>query len=145
MRKFLWDLDIEQLPLGWEEQYQEALKEFPNGTVIKGYFLHPVEYRAQILSYFHTYQAKAKSEYEQLLKEFDVELLNSLVGYDKLLYSVLYEWLDDQRDISLFDPASLSRYLEDSAGYILSADADIPFMEPYKKLQFIQMDINGSV
>ena len=142
MKKFLWDIDIEQLQLGWEDVYQNAYENFPNGTVIKNCFFHPVEYQAQLLAYFHTYQTKAKSTHEQLQKNFDRELLNLLATYDRLLYSVLYEWLDDERDISQFNSSDLDRRLEDTVGYMLSADAELSFMQPYKKLQLIQMDFD---
>ncbi|BAQ11486.1 hypothetical protein OXB_3016 [Bacillus sp. OxB-1] len=143
MPEYLWDIDIEQLPLGWSDIYEDAFENYPNGMMIEGVFFHPVDYHAQLLSYFHTYQAKAKAAYGNLQKQFDRDTLNLLVAYDKFLYSILLVWLDDERDSSQFDSSKLDKELKDSIWYNLSAESDLDFMKPFKPLQLIQMNFDA--
>lgn len=143
MAEFLWELDIEKLPLGWNSIYEDACENFQNGIEFEKHFIHPIECRIQLLTYFNTYKEKAKSTYERLLKEFDSEVLHSLLKYDQILYSTLYEWLHDSRDHSEFDPKDIPSQVNDHYGYVLSPKGDMSFIEPYKKLQFIKMDFDS--
>ena len=65
----LAELKIEEIICGWEESYEYALKECPNGTILdtdpngNRYFYHPVECRRLLLHEFN----KAKLEVELYL------------------------------------------------------------------------------
>ncbi|WP_313891155.1 hypothetical protein [Psychrobacillus sp.] len=140
MTEHLWELKLEQIPLGWNDMYQDAIEKYPNGAEMNGSFVHPVDYHAQLLAYFHVYQAKAKSAYDKLQEKFDKKLLNTLVQYDMFLYSVIYEWVDDERDFSQFNSSDLDNQLKDSIYYVVKDD--LLHMEPYKQLQLIQMNFD---
>ena len=57
MKKFLWDLDIEEIPLGWVDQYNQALNQSPNGIphLINGekFYVHPVKCRELLVQVFN--------------------------------------------------------------------------------------------
>lgn len=142
MSMFLWEIDIEQIPLGWNDIYEDARENYPNGTKFDKYFVHPIECRTQLIAHFKNYQEKAKETYQSLLKGFDRDILHTLLKYDQILYSVLYEWLGDERDHSEFDPKDIEKNINDHYGYLLSANAERTYMQPYKRLQVIQMNFD---
>jgi hypothetical protein len=118
--RYLWELDLAQVPLGWEKTYNEALEECPTGTyiTIPDYdasvsgetrcWYNPVKYHQTLLETFNRLKQKALSI---ISKEQDTPLhkIDDLIKIDICLYAILDLWLDDDNffDGSSFDPNSL--------------------------------------
>ncbi|MBW7651543.1 hypothetical protein [Anoxybacillus sp. ST4] len=105
MRKYLWHLDLNKIPCGWENVYQDALKNCPNGMplLIKGtkFFYHPVKYRETLLEIFST----AKEKCLEIMKNecLDRKQLSELLENDIILFNVLFEWCLEDMDETFFD------------------------------------------
>jgi hypothetical protein len=112
----LWDLEIEKIPCGWEEEYQNALQEHPNGTVIEcdegcnevsKYYYHPVQCHDLLIRNFN----KAKIDAKSLLAERNnLELgdfINGIVRIDALLLYIIDTWVTDMMDCSCFNPEKI--------------------------------------
>lgn len=126
--EFLWDLNLEEIPLGWEERYQQELKDNPNGRYesipefssdgAKEYtvFYDPVGYRKKLLLMFKEIQGKAKAEFE---KEEDFKLkMHNLLKLDIALYNLLDEWVtDDWWDVSCMDPFKIEDDIKGTSEY----------------------------
>lgn len=116
MFEYLWDLTLDKLPCGWENTYQEALINCPDGELIpseehwgetqRNYFYHPVKYRQLILETFNNYKAKAI----ELMNKKDTldfkEFINQIVQIDIVLYNLISHWITDEEefDINSFNP-----------------------------------------
>jgi hypothetical protein len=105
MKKYLWDLDLVEIPCGWEDIYQDALKHCPDGMplLIKGYkfFYHPVKYRQILLDTFAT----AKEKCLKIIKSehLNQKELSELLENDIILFNVLFEWCLDHLEEPFFD------------------------------------------
>lgn len=122
--KYLWDLNLDEIPLGWEATYKTALEQYPNGTTAEmilqdndfelfaeEYEYNPVECRNIIYNSFNEYKAKAKNLLESK-DEYDLKtLVNELIKIDVILYNLLKYWLyedDYYFENSSFQPKDYS-------------------------------------
>lgn len=107
MNKFLWDLDIENIPCGWESVYQTALNECPDGKVLElmssdysgastyEVDYNPVECRNILINRFNELKSEAIEIYSNLHNlDFKVAI-NKLFKIDILLFNILSEWTFD--------------------------------------------------
>jgi hypothetical protein len=119
MTKFLWDINIENIPCGWESIYQESLIECPNGKNIElissdyyGTNTHEVEYnpvecKAILVNRFNQLKSEAIEIYSNL-HDLDFKVaINKLFKIDILLFNILSEWAFDVSDSdgSNYDPS----------------------------------------
>jgi hypothetical protein len=105
MQKYLWDLNLNEIPCGWEDVYQDALKHCPDGMplLIKGtkFFYHPVKYREVLLNIFVT----AKDKCLDIMQNecLNQKQLSELLENDIILFNVLFEWCLDHLEKPFFD------------------------------------------
>ena len=104
---YLWELEIDKIPCGWEETYKEALQECPNGKLIeidygdefKEYFYNPVACHELIVTSFN----KAKLQAYTILAEknqFELgEFVDKIVKVDAKLFYIIYMWTLDNEDM----------------------------------------------
>jgi len=101
----LWDLEIEKIPCGWEEIYQKAVINHPDGLVIDEIALsvsHPVEYRNQIINEFNkTKQTAISLMANQSTIPFP-SLINKLVKLDARLFYLIIDWMQISYDETWF-------------------------------------------
>jgi len=108
----LAELKIEEIICGWQDAYDQAINECPNGMMLLGvdnfgdgkYFYHPVECRRLLLHEFN----KAKLDVEQVLNDrlkmsMD-NFINKIVKLDAKLFSMINQWVSEDLDISCFNP-----------------------------------------
>lgn len=116
MEKYLWDFVIEDIPCGWEETYQEALRNCPDGEIImmecsleeydERVFYHPVKCRELLINRFNELKSKAmhlvKNKNTLSVNEFVFEIFK----VDAELFSLLTTWSysDDQFEGGSFNP-----------------------------------------
>ncbi|NFO86499.1 hypothetical protein FDC58_10445 [Clostridium botulinum] len=102
MNKFLWDLDIENIPCGWENEYQKALIEYPEGKyadciAYDGKSFEKVEYnpvacRNLIVNKFNLLKIQANELYLNR-DTLDFKMCcNRLFQIDIMLYNLLSTW-----------------------------------------------------
>lgn len=104
MSNFLWNLNIEAIPCGWESIYKTALNDCPNGTVKEivlsdssgvyneKCFYNPVKCRNLIIEKFNSLKVEALELYNNRYKlDFKV-CCNKLIHIDIMLYNLLTEW-----------------------------------------------------
>lgn len=128
MNKHLWHLNIEQIPLGWQEEYDNALNKYPNGMpllVRKNKFnVHPVSYKKQLIQKFN--ESKEQALFLQNNLDNDPQSLSKLLELDIILFKVLFLWLIDGTlvDETFFDINKLqdSKYFIDIECYFLEED-----------------------
>ena len=154
MTQFLWQLDIEKLPLGWEDVYLEALANYPNGQIVadgpyydgdtlRRAYMNPVGFREKLLLLFNKYKQIANELYESLGLSFNSDAINQLLKCDIILYSIIFDWVDTEKDFSVFDPNKIEENLFYIDGYFSSSDMD--FMVPFQRMKFIQLNQDYTV
>ena len=104
MSKFLWDLNIEDIPCGFESFYQDALINCPNGkivetissdssgTTISTCEYNPVECRKILITEFNNLKSKAIEIFSNRNSLDFKECCNELLKIDALLYTLISEW-----------------------------------------------------
>jgi hypothetical protein len=117
MAKYLWDLNIEDLPLGWQSVYDEAVRDYPKGKyvqwaatndeVIKNW-VDPVQtydlfkrtimdYKNRAMTIFQNYRdPDVRNTFTRLLR-VDVALFNLFVNWNM-------ECLDVEHHLTMFNP-----------------------------------------
>ncbi|MCM3312010.1 hypothetical protein CHH78_02290 [Shouchella clausii] len=147
MAKYLFDLDLEEIPLGWEEAYQEALTRCPDGEIIpplpddafnRPCFYHPVAYRALILKTFNKYKLLARRLMEEQKPDIK-SWITELVKVDIILYKLLSLWVSEFMDISCYDPKDFNSDVfgaNDSYFSYISDD-----MQPYEGLKLLNLHV----
>lgn len=148
--EYLWDLNLEEIPLGWDERYQQELKENPEGRyeIIPDFptesaeykvFYHPVGYREKLLSLFKDIQEKAKKIFQND-EDFKTKM-HTLLKMDIALYNILDEWVtDDFWDVSCMDPFKIEDVIKISSGYFTESYSQ-KAMERYKNLKLINLSV----
>lgn len=108
----LWDLNIEELPCGWESIYKEALVHYPEGTTFHypatdcqeeiNCVYHPTKCREILINRFN----QVKDEVNMLLNNREkLELkkfVSGLVNADAELYYLLKQWDYDEDLVDQF-------------------------------------------
>ncbi|MED1790505.1 hypothetical protein P4V47_24085 [Brevibacillus laterosporus] len=156
MATYLWDLDLEQIPLGWSETYQDALESCPNGELvavdysnyygekIERYFYHPIKCRELLIQIFNQKVDRARNlvDSEKKLKPF----INELFKIDVCLFNLLELWTtpDDEIEGVRLDPRKLEEDLIDVGNYFeCDNDESInlypPEMREYIALRLINL------
>ncbi|SHH57708.1 hypothetical protein [Sporanaerobacter acetigenes] len=154
MAKYLWDLNLDEIPLGWENTYQDALNQCPKGEIIEmaemdspdsiitnQYFYDPVGYKNTIYTIFNEYKIKAKTLFESRNKHEIKPFINELIKFDCILYGLLAEWTcnGNEFDGSSFDPNYLKNNLLDYNYYFGSYNFETDFEKQYKKYKLISL------
>ncbi|WP_353096387.1 hypothetical protein [Tissierella praeacuta] len=153
MVKYLWDLNLDEIPLGWENTYQEASIKSPHGEIvsipesnydeisINRYFYHPVKYRNELYRLFNEFKVKAKDLFESKGNHEFRPFINELIKYDCILYNILYEWtlVDDELDGSSFDPDYIKNILQNFRDYFDSSSFETDFDKQYNKYKLINL------
>ncbi|MCY9197322.1 hypothetical protein MOE86_11470 [Bacillus atrophaeus] len=146
MNKYLWDLNIEEIPCGWEDFYQDALVEFPDGKMFEEYmngpddkyefFSHPVKYRELMVYWFNFHKAKAQKLIESEILLTDRKAISNLIKHDMVLYHLITTWISDDLTMDFFNPDSVERDFFDPDWYF-SCD-EYNQSKGYSELRFIQ-------
>ena len=131
---YLWDLEMEQLPLGWEEEYHQALQAYPNGKIIprkfsgnryyndvpSPYFRDPVTYHRWLINLFHRYRNQAL----RLLSngqppKNNWSAMQKLLAIDIRLFNLLMFWVSPPRefDPGEFDPHQIIKHIDSTNFY----------------------------
>ncbi|VDG73401.1 Uncharacterised protein [Clostridium carnis] len=124
MYKFLWDLDIENISCGWENEYQKALIECPEGKyadciTLNGHDFEKVEYnpvscRNIIITKFNQLKLEANELYSNR-NNLDFKMCcNRLFQIDVMLYNLLSTWTysNDVFCNDEFDPNTILNDIE---------------------------------
>lgn len=138
---YLWDLDIEQIPLGWQSEFDRAIKELPDGELttmpdlsdpsateigLTRHEYNPIKYRDTIVKLFNEQKSLAHDvlKNEQSMKA----LFNRLLKIDINLFNLLNEWLysSDLYQLNSFEPKHLLDLIESnlSSDYFDAVDID---------------------
>lgn len=153
MIKYLWQLDLDDIPLGWESTYQESFAKSPDGeivsipesnydeVIINRYFYHPVKYRNELYRLFNEYKIKAKDLFESKNNHEFKPFINKLIQYDCILYNLLSEWTfsDDAFDGSSFSPNHMENLLQNFSDYFDLSDLETDFDKQYSKYKLINL------
>lgn len=149
MSKFLWDLNIEDIPCGFESVYQDALINCPNGKIVETIFCdssgttistceyNPVEYRKIIINEFNKFKTQAIEIFNNRNSLDFKECCNELLKIDTLLYALISEWTfttDIFCDDS-FQPQFISNHIKNSSLISYFDDTD----DEYSQLKFINL------
>lgn len=154
MIKFLWDLDLDKIPIGWENVYQDSLINNPNGNTIKlfssnydgtvtseDYFSHPIKCKELIYDLFNKYKSEAKELYENQDKYSFKQVVNELFKLDTLLFHLLSDWVasDEYHEDTIFNPKDYETLHETSliSCYLDSESYDLDFINKYGKYRLI--------
>lgn len=127
---YLWDIEIETIPLGWDEEYQKAMKLYPHGITYTSNdtndhnFRDPVGYRQRLIEMFTFYSRKAK----QVVSNGPLrDQFHELLLWDIRLFNVLIYWLSPSPsfDPGEFDTDEIDRFM-DIPDYYYECDNDAP-------------------
>lgn len=148
MAKYLWNLNLDKIPLGWEDTYKESIVNCPDGKLIpsdeswddiqRSYFFHPVKYRQLIIENFNNHKANAielmDKKYSLNFKDF----INQIIKTDVILYNLLFDWIcdEDSFDISSFNPNNFYNNILDCEFYFKD-NSDISGFEQIESLKLI--------
>lgn len=160
MKQHFWDLDLSQIPLGWENKLQHAMNTCPNGKYItdentnETYWYDPVGYKAQLEEIFENLKKQAQPIYDSLDKsseQFD-EQITTLLKIDIQLYNIIFEWRLDNLDMdgSCFDSKKLWKSISTigsdiGENYFCCKRSEIDVMKPYHKYKFIKLNTDPHV
>ncbi|MGE1211103.1 hypothetical protein [Bacillus pumilus] len=146
MNKYLWNLDIEELPCGWENIYQEALVDFPDGKTFKEtmngpddiyeFFSNPVKYKELLIQLFNFHKSKAQELFESNDLLTDRKALSNLIKHDMALDHFVSTWVSTDLTLDSFDPNNVERDIFDPEWYF--SNDDYNQSKGYSKLRFIQ-------
>ncbi len=150
--KYLFDLNLEDLPFGWDAEYKRALIETPNGSIesipateydgsyqIKTYYFNPIASRELILNTFKKYQLIA----QRLISQNDFPFhsdLSELIKADIVLYNCISAWVEDFVDVTYYDPKDTSDdLLNVSLSYFSQPTTE---MQEFEHLKLIKLPFN---
>lgn len=126
MNKFLWNLNIESIPCGWETVYKDALKDCPNGKpeqimlsnssgiYTENIFYDPVKCRNLIIEKFNNLKVEAIELYSDRYKSDFKVCCNRLIQIDVILYNLLIDWTYTSEAFSNdeFQPKNIFKQIE---------------------------------
>ncbi|WP_404407661.1 hypothetical protein [Jeotgalibacillus malaysiensis] len=109
MTKYLWELDLQSVPLGFESDYNEFKKTDLGGAIYHDedgevYRYNPVKFAERTLSLFNSEKLKAVELHKQLKSNFTKEYYHQLIHIDVRLFGLLDVWTGLDGDISSYDP-----------------------------------------
>lgn len=134
MKSFL-STGIEALPFGWNDLYQIALSQYPNGKIFAGlwnmpsigiydtqvtaYFTNPVAFREMLIREYRKHQQNAIMMSASYHRTNDHSLVGGLVLEDMMLYNLASEWCTPYRSPEDAAPHFLDpeKYLADFEQY----------------------------
>lgn len=112
-RKCFLNTDLSDFPFGWENIYQEALSEHPEGITLTEIFSHPlagdqpqyliyrtdpVGYRSMLLREYRLCQDRGNALVNQFRLSGDLSLLSELIAEDIKLYILACSWCSEYID-----------------------------------------------
>lgn len=146
MNKYLWNLDIEELPCGWENIYQDALVDFPDGKTFKEtmngpddiyeFFSNPVKYKELLIQLFNFHKSKAQELFESNDLLTERKAISNLIKHDMALDYLITTWVSTDLTLDSFDPNTVERDIFDPDWYF--SNDDYNQSKGYSKLRFIQ-------
>ncbi|WP_130807675.1 hypothetical protein [Senegalia massiliensis] len=151
MTKYLWQLNLDDIPLGWEQIYKEAIKEYPHGEIFSfenlnyddtnRYFYHPVKYRDEIYRLFNKYKIEAKYLFDSKDKYNFKTFTTKIVKLDSILYNLLFYWTQEEKEVdgSCFDPRDLEEDIYSFESYFDFDDFESQFQKTYNKYKIINL------
>ncbi|MGO0058601.1 hypothetical protein ACTID9_00800 [Brevibacillus fluminis] len=153
MAKYLWDLDLENIPLGWEETFRDALRICPDGEItpisyssyhgekLERYLYHPVKFRDRLIELFNADKAKAVNLMES--NTISDSFLNQLFKIDVRLFNILDAWLtpDDEIEGEMLDPREMEQKLLDYRVYFQCEDEELVEIYNEKIREYIPLRI----
>lgn len=137
----LWNLKIEEIPCGWEQTYQYALSDCPNGKNvefkymdhcdemhIERYFYDPVKCHDLIIEEFNALKNKAENLIANRDKLDLSSFISRIVNIDVHLYHLLNDWItpEEDMDCSCYNPEIFSKN-HDYAFYVDESFANTKF------------------
>lgn len=152
--KHFWELDLDEIPLGWEKIHKYALENIPEGKVYKSEIedIHgdtiteellydPVGYKKVLYRLFNEYKVKAKGLWSSR-NLYDPDLFSdNLLELDAILHHILYNWcrFGELDDIEFYDSKDIERQiLTDSVQFYLdSLEFDGDFEDKYNEYKAI--------
>lgn len=139
-------MDIEELPCGWENIYQDALVDFPDGKTFKEtmngpddiyeFFSNPVKYKELLIQLFNFHKSKAQELFESNDLLTERKAISNLIKHDMALDYLITTWVSTDLTLDSFDPNTVERDIFDPDWYFSNDDYNQP--KGYSKLRFIQ-------
>lgn len=145
MQEHLWDLNIEDIPLGWDDIYKQALEECPNGEYEhcedtfgeSTYWCNPVACKSILISKFNSLKLQAKQIFDD--KNLLSRSISELFSIDVMLYNILSNWTFTEYEFSSFNDTKFLDNINDLEVYFDEAGCSI---KDYLPMRFIhQVDI----
>lgn len=125
---FLWDLNISEIPIGWQKEFDIAKLETPNGEYVTyqvnndesdTYYYNIPASKEFLENTFNEQKAKAQELYSESM---DSQTISKLIECDILLYNVLCYWvMDEDIEFSDFNPDFITKSIYDTNCYLTSS------------------------
>lgn len=150
MSKYFWDLNLSEIPLGWQEDYEYALLNCPhgktistpelseNGIIERKCFYNPVACRNLLLNEFSNYQKQAIELYHNACKENFQLTATELIRIDTILRSIIFYWVCDEHDISSFKDTSVYSDIHFCEYDCYFSFETLDYMKPYETYKFFR-------
>ncbi|PNP94787.1 hypothetical protein BMT55_00065 [Listeria newyorkensis] len=124
---YLWEISIEEIPLGFQVAVDEAIKTYPDGKIATTlevssnaasehiHYFDPISYRKRCIDDFIKTSQEARLTFYSD-QDFKTKM-NKLLLLDARLYSCLLIWLDNTLQNDAFDPRNFNNSLESTYDY----------------------------
>lgn len=138
---YLWELSLENIPLGWEELYKSSVGKSANSEIVElpdcEYYYNMEDCKKLLETNFISLKNEAAALYNDL--QSNLHRLNRLIEIDISLYAIINFWTCTENDYSCFNPNSLQTQLCDTSSYFAPCSIE---MEKYEKMKFIHLSKN---
>lgn len=136
MEKYLWDLNLDEIPLGWQKTYDDAVKNYPDGKIdtrwhsgssgenqyVTQHHSDPVKYRDRIKVLFDQEKANALQTIDSKISIRSY--FNNLLDIDIKLYLLLELWTRPDDDFEFFEVSEIESHLEIRSEYVSESNVD---------------------
>lgn len=151
MTKYLWDLNLEEIPLGWEKDYQDALRNFPAGKIIevpeiymddfeiRESWCNPVAFRTLVLQSFNALKDKALYLLENVNKANFQDTSSKLIRIEFALRTLLFSWVDDDTLLTDYDFSRVRREIDMDCNFgDYFSEEILDFLKPYENYRYFK-------
>lgn len=150
MAKYLWDLTLENIPLGWIDIYEDYVRNCPHGEIygvqyhndedVTRHYVNPVKCKEVMLKRFNQLKLDAVELIGQRdsidLKEF----MNQLIKIDIQLFSILDDWTTDFDEVSSLDPNKYTeKELSKHYSWYINSSRDLLPNDPMLKYDSLKL------